>query len=1025
MNNDNDISSNNLLDNLANLQIDLLNFFENDDSVEEKYQIIIQDFKKYEIHIKFQRIALLLALLSKISNNHYRHPDLLKKIEQILKYFKNEIKSNFSDSQIFKIFKSNKRILLFLLEEKILNFTEDICKEIITKDFINHKYPHYFYPEVKQFMNEIWFQKNNSTNDWIQEIDQSLNEDFYKKRQNGENDSYICELIRNDNIEEFIKYVNSNSLSLNSTISLSIYETNTFLIKASLLNNLTLINYAVAFGSIRIIQYLLKNVVQTSSSLWIFAVHCNNNEIIKILKNSKVQTDKSTMCQCLKESIRCHHIEISHNIIREYFLKQNEYSIEVIIDCFKFCNFYFIKLMNNEMFNELYFLNTTDGSDDELLINQLIKKYRGRPHTSDWSRSHLLKNNIRKLTNTKEKIKKKKNDNLENAKELDNPHLISIKAKDPFFIAIPFRNRGEKSLINSIYSQIKDIECCIDPDEIEDLFTGKKKEGVHNDSANDKKDDNDKNDSNKIIMFDELESKYAPFADQFTAHSYVAKANKEYVIELVDFQDPNYFSFRCKVKGCNYIINFAKQEDGYHIINQTYHTCKSPMIIDRIKLKKVIKDHGKREKLNKEYLTEINNAFGLPLGGIPEYKIRRYHNKIFDLDPEHRLKTWGKLNSFIDVIKAYGGNGMVHKTPDGLIDFVGFVPNYAFMFMTSTLFFPVVQLDTRFQTGISEGRLYALITLTGNRTIIPLAAGWAPTEKGEQTDLLLSLFGEKVHLIKSCHTDDSQALIGSIEKAGIGNILCGFHISLICPASNLFKLLISSKTSKEYEEIKQEIITKYPDLDLYLKDGSRWKKISRFESDLPRDLNIATSAVESFNAIIERTGLKKAEPLNVMEAIYNIGYNSLEILCSQNGILVDSARNYLDFAVSVANNLYVVQNSILLFRFDVSKDDNGDSLCIVIVNPKEDPKCTCMFHNDCGMPCVHMLAVALKFNFDWSSWIHPRYFVSNYKTLFLNNLPYPDFTRIIKTNDDNPVIRASLLQRQKRIESSGEVPRKH
>lgn len=91
--------------------------------------------------------------------------------------------------------------------------------------------------------------------------------------------------------------------------------------------------------------------------------------------------------------------------------------------------------------------------------------------------------------------------------------------------------------------------------------------------------------------------------------------------------------------------------------------------------------------------------------------------------------------------------------------------------------------------------------------------------------MLLSLFGEKVHLIKSCHTDDSQALIGRIEKAGIGNILCGFHISLNCPASNLIKLLISSKTSKEYDEIKQEIITKYPDLDLYLKDGSRWKKL--------------------------------------------------------------------------------------------------------------------------------------------------------------------------------------------------------
>ena len=56
-------------------------------------------------------------------------------------------------------------------------------------------------------------------------------EDFYEKRKEGENDSHICSLIRNDSIIEFIKYVTENNYSLDYTITSSIFETNSFLLK--------------------------------------------------------------------------------------------------------------------------------------------------------------------------------------------------------------------------------------------------------------------------------------------------------------------------------------------------------------------------------------------------------------------------------------------------------------------------------------------------------------------------------------------------------------------------------------------------------------------------------------------------------------------------------------------------------------------------------------------------------------------------------------------------------------------------
>lgn len=49
--------------------------------------------------------------------------------------------------------------------------------------------------------------------------------------------------------------------------------------------------------------------------------------------------------------------------------------------------------------------------------------------------------------------------------------------------------------------------------------------------------------------------------------------------------------------------------------------------------------------------------------------------------------------------------------------------------MESPLFFPGVQLDTRHETRISEGKLYVLIAITGEPTILPIAAAWVAHRK--------------------------------------------------------------------------------------------------------------------------------------------------------------------------------------------------------------------------------------------------------------------------------------------------------
>ena len=143
----------------------------------------------------------------------------------------------------------------------------------------------------------------------------------------GENDNEICKLIQKDLIEEFIIYVNKNFYPIKSTINSSIYETNNFLIKRvndddddyffRYQKNITLIEYAVFFGSIQIFNYLRQNGAELNPSLWIFAVHGQNEEIIHFLEDNNILP--STFFYCFdssvvsfelifKESIKCHHI---------------------------------------------------------------------------------------------------------------------------------------------------------------------------------------------------------------------------------------------------------------------------------------------------------------------------------------------------------------------------------------------------------------------------------------------------------------------------------------------------------------------------------------------------------------------------------------------------------------------------------------------------------------------------------------------------------------------------------------------
>ena len=213
-------------------------------------------------------------------------------------YFKEDIKQNFSNLEIFNIFSKNKKILYFMFEKNMI-IPDDSIIDILAKPSNNI----YLMPVIEMYYTDQPF----------------LDDDQEKKekRKSGENDSTIAKLIREDSVEEFITYITKQNYKPNCKISKSHFETN------PLLNSKepTLIEYAAFFGSIQIFRYLAMNDADLTPSLWIYSIHSRNSELIHIIEEFQVELDENTLEKCIIEAIKCHHNDFATAMIQILFIQ--------------------------------------------------------------------------------------------------------------------------------------------------------------------------------------------------------------------------------------------------------------------------------------------------------------------------------------------------------------------------------------------------------------------------------------------------------------------------------------------------------------------------------------------------------------------------------------------------------------------------------------------------------------------------------------------------------------------------------
>ncbi|KAK8850063.1 hypothetical protein M9Y10_018174 [Tritrichomonas musculus] len=204
---------------------------------------------------------------------------------------------------------------------------------------IGDNYITYFLPEVKKIIKR----------EKIPYPDSTQSENIENDRETESN--LIHQLIQKDSIDDFVSHVTKKHISLNSTIDISIFETNNYLIN----QKPTLIECAAFYGSIQIFNFLRLNNIQLDQSLWLYAIHGNDPQIIHDLEKFTEKPTPELYEKCLIESIKCHHNNLANYFINNYFVNDQNIIQKVMPSILEYYNFILIQenCINKTVFYEL------------------------------------------------------------------------------------------------------------------------------------------------------------------------------------------------------------------------------------------------------------------------------------------------------------------------------------------------------------------------------------------------------------------------------------------------------------------------------------------------------------------------------------------------------------------------------------------------------------------------------------------------------------------------------------------------
>lgn len=302
-----EVKAQNYLTILKCIEEKLLEYIENDKDDEnfEKFKNAMINEKIIESEDSFK---LILHLISSLSKYHLRTNNFYNKIYTILSTYSSIIRS-ISNYEKFIIFQNDPVVLLYLFENKLLIPDQSIQTQMKDKDyFVQRLVFHFKYQEY--FLKEFHSNDPNMKKDYY---DYFSNEEYTKMKRTGENSNYICKLIREDLLNEFIEYINKNNIDPNDSIKNDNFETNYYFIRRNYNITSTMIEYAAFFGSSKIFKFLYFNKAIISNSIWKYVIHGNNYEIFHFVEE-KIKIDPKDIYYALL----FHNYEMAEYFINNY-----------------------------------------------------------------------------------------------------------------------------------------------------------------------------------------------------------------------------------------------------------------------------------------------------------------------------------------------------------------------------------------------------------------------------------------------------------------------------------------------------------------------------------------------------------------------------------------------------------------------------------------------------------------------------------------------------------------------------------
>lgn len=197
------------LDYMKEIQNKLEEFIDEDNNSDANLPNLLDIINDKKNRITSQHLKTFFYIIVKIANNHKRCPNFYNKIESVLSNFKEDIKK-YSNFEVFQIFSSNKRILLFLIKEDLLHFDEEIAQIIIRGKYNEAEYHRYLEPEIKLVLKTNVHDEKPRTCRWKKYLEPNLfdNDDqkTFSSKEEEDTDSSTDLLLKEpieNNSEEF------------------------------------------------------------------------------------------------------------------------------------------------------------------------------------------------------------------------------------------------------------------------------------------------------------------------------------------------------------------------------------------------------------------------------------------------------------------------------------------------------------------------------------------------------------------------------------------------------------------------------------------------------------------------------------------------------------------------------------------------------------------------------------------------------------------------------------------------------